>query len=181
MPIEVEVKLRLESIEELEYLLVEKKAQLLKIVTQRDIYFTHPARDFSNTDEALRIRQEGEKTILTYKGPKFDKLSKTRLELEVQLEEAETIQQILQQLGFQPVLIIQKERRIYRYKQATISLDYIESLGAFLEIEQVIQEKEQYKNARNNLFGLLRELGLQPEKSIRKSYLELLLEQQKAK
>src|SRR5689334_1127969 len=54
-------------------------------IDQRDRYFNHPSRDFGQTDEALRLRQSGERNYITYKGPKIDVATKTRRELEVPL------------------------------------------------------------------------------------------------
>ncbi len=178
MPIEVEIKLKIESLSDVEFLLLEKKAHLQAIVSQRDIYFTHPERDFGRTDEALRIREEGDKCFLTYKGPKLDLQSKTRLELETIINDAATMTQILEKLGFQQLLVVQKERRIYQLERATISLDILESLGTYLEIEQVIDNEEEYETIREQLFDLLITLGLNPEENIRESYLELLLKKQ---
>ncbi|MHA1630591.1 MAG: class IV adenylate cyclase [Candidatus Heimdallarchaeota archaeon] len=178
MPIEVEIKLKIESLSDVEFLLLEKKAHLQAIVSQRDIYFAHPERDFGRTDEALRIREEGDKCLLTYKGPKLDLQSKTRLELETIINDALTMGQILEKLGFQQMLVVQKERRIYQLGQITIALDILESLGTFLEIEQIIDNEEEYETIREQLFDFLTTLGLNPEENIRKSYLELLLEKQ---
>ncbi len=49
--------------------------------TEIDTYYAHPSRDFAQTDEALRIRQIGSATWITYKGPKGDRTTKTRREI----------------------------------------------------------------------------------------------------
>ena len=54
-----------------------------------DRYFNHPARDFAETDEALRIRRIGPVNRITYKGPRVDTVTKTRQELELPLVEGE--------------------------------------------------------------------------------------------
>ena len=46
-----------------------------------DHYFNGHDRDFHQTDEAFRIRRMGEKNFLTYKGPKRDTDTKTRIEI----------------------------------------------------------------------------------------------------
>src|SRR4029079_17138635 len=53
---------------------------------QVDQYFAHPCRDFASTDEALRIRTTGGASFVTYKGPKVDKTTKTRREIELPLD-----------------------------------------------------------------------------------------------
>ena len=49
---------------------------------QVDTYFSHPARDFAATDEALRIRSIDQENFVTYKGPKLDATTKTRREID---------------------------------------------------------------------------------------------------
>ena len=56
---------------------IESRLQALGVVArepveQHDTYFAHPARDFSKTDEALRLRRVGSERYITYKGPKIE-------------------------------------------------------------------------------------------------------------
>ncbi|CAB49297.1 class IV adenylate cyclase [Pyrococcus abyssi] len=144
-----------------------------------DIYYQHPCRDFSKTDEALRIRIKRfnghHEVFLTYKGPKLDKRSKTRLEIEVEIQDTEKYFQLLQNLGFREVLRIVKTReKYYVDKGITITLDEVEGLGKFIEIETLVKEKEEIPRTVEKLEGILRNLGV--ERFERKSYLELLLE-----
>ena len=67
MPVEVEVKIKVDDFEDIEYKLLERGALLEEIVMQRDHYFQHPSKDFNKTDEALRIREDGDRFYLTYK------------------------------------------------------------------------------------------------------------------
>ncbi|HEV8061251.1 MAG TPA: class IV adenylate cyclase [Gemmataceae bacterium] len=154
-------------------------------VTERqesDRYFNAPDRDFRQTDEALRIREVGSAVKLTYKGPKRDLLTKTRTEIEVPLvgEEgaAESMAQVLTSLGYRPVGSVRKSRRVYRLVlaefTAEICLDSIAGLGAYVELEIVVDE-EQVDGAREALLRLAEKLGLSnPE---RRSYLQLALSQ----
>jgi hypothetical protein len=76
-------------------------------VTQVDQYFNHPARDFAQTDEALRLRRVGEVNFITYKGPKLDAITKSRHEIELPLPSGDAaatgFAELLTTLGFQPV------------------------------------------------------------------------------
>ncbi|HUT82025.1 MAG TPA: class IV adenylate cyclase [Candidatus Bathyarchaeia archaeon] len=175
MTTEVEVKLAINDPEELEYSLVEKGAQLEEIVIQRDHYYVHPTRDFGKTDEALRIREEGEKFYLTYKGPKIDSKSKTREEIETEISDYIQMNKILEKMGFQKAIIIIKERKIYKFEGVKFCLDQIDALGSFLEVEKVIDDKEEYIEVQKNLFEKIRLFGLNPEENIRDSYMELVL------
>ncbi len=175
MTIEVEVKLAINDLEELEYSLVEKGAQLEEMVKQKDHYYIHPSRNFGKTDEALRIREEGEKIFLTYKGPKIDSKSKTRVEIETEISSYYEMNLILEKLGFQIAIIIEKERKIYNFDGAKFCLDQVETIGSFLEVEQVIENDKEYAQIQQKLFDKIRLFNLNPEENIRDSYMEMIL------
>ena len=179
MSVEVEVKLKVDDFEEIEFKLLESGALLEEMVMQRDHYFQHPSKDFNETDEALRIREDGDRFYLTYKGPKFDPKSKTRVELNTEISNVENITHTLEQLGFKKVGIISKERKIYLYNNMQFCLDNVASVGLYVEVEKMIHDKSNFEKERDLIFKTMKELGLNPEKNERKSYLELLLEKQK--
>src|SRR5215471_11347378 len=101
---EVEQKHRVEDKAELIARLQERGGTLEKPIKQSDQYFAHPCRDFAKTDEALRIRVVGDKSFVTYKGPKLDKTTKTRREIELPLDsgdhDGERFASLLAALGF---------------------------------------------------------------------------------
>jgi adenylate cyclase, class 2 len=143
---------------------------------QRDVYYSHPDRDFGLTDEALRLRVENDLTLVTYKGPKLDKGSKTREELEVSLGNPETFALILERLGFKPVMRISKQRRIYGIRGVSVCLDRVEGLGDYVEFEF---EGEDLEEGRSRILGLMKELDV--EGNERRSYLELIMEKERKK
>jgi adenylate cyclase class 2 len=148
---------------------------------QTDHYFNHPARDFSQTDEALRIRQVDGRALITYKGPKIDRLTKTRREIELPLgsgaDTAEQFSELLVALGFVPVAQVHKHRRTFELDwqghSVEVALDDVSELGHFVELELSATE-ETLEAARAALASLASRLELAA--SERRSYLELLLE-----
>jgi adenylate cyclase class 2 len=134
---------------------------------QEDLYFSHPGRDLSETDEALRIRRVGDLYYLTYKGPKLDSVSKTRRELEARVDEG--IKGILQSLGFSPVAKVRKTRRVFERGGTSLMIDDVEGLGKFVELESASGDRASVRD----LLSILESLGLVSET---RSYLELLLE-----
>jgi len=165
--IEVEVKGRVseEQMERVRDLISDWN--LLGEEIQDDTYFSHPLRDFNESDEALRIRIVGDNHTLTYKGPKLDSVSKTREELEVPT--SPEMEGILERLGFRPVARIRKTRRNYRREGMVLSIDDVENLGTFIEIEADSNSPE---DARG-LLEIFDSLDLESET---RSYLELFLE-----
>jgi adenylate cyclase class 2 len=158
-------------------------------IDQVDRYFSHPCRDFARTDEALRLRQDGDGVVITWKGPRIDATTKTRREIELPLflepakggdAAASTIAEwteLLEALGFRPVATVAKRRRPARVHwqgmEVDVALDSVAGVGEYLELELQASEAE-VPQARACLESLAHELGCgNPE---RRSYLELLLE-----
>lgn len=180
--IEVEVKAWVkdekkldEIVERISHMSVLKREECV----QRDIYFSHPSRNFLLTDEALRLRIEDGKCELTYKGPKIDPISKTRVEITVKVDSCEKTIELLRRLGFSDVMEVFKERRIfvllYGGRTVRLSLDRVKDLGTFVELECETERETEIEQARNLLFSLLEHLGIPREHTERRSYLELLL------
>ena len=100
--IEVEVKAKINSFDEMRKKLDEIGAIKTKTEHQEDRYFNSPVKDFAQTDEALRIREtksdEKHNLFITYKGPKIDAKSKTRQEVEMEIEDADKCSKILWKL-----------------------------------------------------------------------------------
>jgi adenylate cyclase class 2 len=137
-------------------------------VIENDIYFNHPCRDFATTDEALRIRIIDKKNILTYKGPKIGKKTKTRFEEEVPFDHLESMKIVLLRLGFTVVDEVAKTREIYCINDIDICVDEVVNVGNFVELEKMGERKEEIEE---ELFTLAKELGLHRFET--RSYLEL--------
>lgn len=174
---EVELKVRADR-DAVEATLEAEGAKPLGSVTQLDTYYDAPMRDFAATDEALRIRREhadGETTKLTYKGPLIDETSKTREEHETTVEDADALIATLGALGFDAVATVEKHRERFEFDGYTVTLDRVEDLGEFVEVETEAHE-EGIDDAREGVRATLEDLDLDPEGGIRTSYLELLLD-----
>ena len=175
--IEVEVKAKIENFIDMKKKLENLGAIKSKKEFQEDIYFNSPIVDFANTDEALRIRttkENDDKNIfITYKGPKIDSKSKTREEIEIAIEDSEKCSKIFQHLGFTKVRSVKKNRQYYNYKNFEISLDDVEGLDPYMEIEIALDDGSDYIQAQEKIFKLFSELGIE-DGFERTSYLELL-------
>lgn len=149
--------------------------------TQVDTYFDHPERSFHDTDEALRIRREHPANgtpegSVTYKGPVVDTESKTREEFETRVHDAAAMEWILIKLGFTRVAAVHKERDRYDVNGYVVTLDQVDDLGEFVEIETTGEEAD-IEALRAGAQDVVTALGLDPGDHIRASYLELLLEE----
>ena len=166
--IEVEVKVACNDLDELKIRLMERGARVIDEVAQEDVYLAHPCRDFGRSDEALRIRRSGEEWRLTYKGPKLDEETKTREEMEIGVDPK--VRSILEKVGFEEVMTVRKSRIVLMLDAIEVSLDRVEGLGNFVELEY---KGKSVEAGRRLIFQTMEMLDL--EGSERRSYLELLL------
>ncbi|MEE0941810.1 class IV adenylate cyclase [Methanobrevibacter sp.] len=171
--IEVEVKAKIDSFEEMEKRLENLGALKSKKEFQEDIYFASPIVDFAQTDEALRIRTTNNNIFITYKGPKLNKDAKTRKEVEMSIESAGKAKDIFEEIGFKEVRTVRKNRQYYTYENFEISLDDVEGLNPYMEIEISLEDGNDYDDAQKSIFELFEKLGI-TEGFERTSYLELL-------
>jgi adenylate cyclase, class 2 len=180
MHFEVEQKHRVDDKRALVAKFTKRGASLGEAVVQSDQYFSHPARDFARTDEALRIRTVGPASFVTYKGPKLDATTKTRRELELPLARSDAdgsqFAELLLALGFAPVATVRKRRQEFHVahdgRDVEGALDEVDGVGMYVELE-LMTEEAGLESAKATIAALANELELGP--SERRSYLELLL------
>jgi len=171
--LEIELKVRTDDLGGVRAKLREKGARFLHRLHEHDVYYNAPHRNFAETDEALRIRYSEGKPVVTYKGAKLSGLGlKAREELNTAVESGDVFEEILSRLGFVPAAAVNKWRETYTLSPATITLDEVEGLGTFVEIE-VISEGDRSESLAI-VSRIKKELGLTGE-PILSSYLELIL------
>ena len=151
---------------------------------QRDVYYDAPHRAFAETDEALRIRHEtaspeesaDASTRLTYKGPRLDTASKTRVEHESAVADADELADILECLGFEPAATVEKRREYWTLDGFTVTLDAVANVGEFVEIERTVNDEDAIDETREAAVETLERLGLDVDDQVTTSYLGLLLD-----
>ena len=108
----------------------------------------------------LRLRRYGRRHILTFKGPAvYRGPVKERPEYEVEIEDAEMMLEILDQLGLQVVARYEKDREMWLVDEILVVLDHT-PMGDFVEVE----------GPRERLPAAVRSLGLDPSTAVRDSY-----------
>ena len=184
---EVEVKLPINNEKTIEHAILKAGGKRLNSENQSDMYYDHPCRSFSQTDESIRIRARepaNDQPLppskyapieLTYKGPKVDKITKTRLEYTSGINDFNAITSILQHTGFKLVATIKKHRVFFDIDGITVSIDSVEGVGTFIEIELIAKGEKEMQGARDRILSLVKHLDLDPKRMVRESYLELYL------
>ena len=176
--LEVELKVKVPSLDPVRKRLLERGAECSGRIHEHDIYYNAPHRDFGITDEAVRVRYTNDHAVVTYKGPKTRKSGlKAREELNTAVGSGIVLEQMLDRLGFTRTAEVDKWRENYRLFDAAISLDEVEELGTFVEIEILAEHDESDATAR--IEKTAKEIGVCGE-PILASYLELLLSKRSA-
>jgi adenylate cyclase class 2 len=139
MCIEIEAKLKVDSLMEVEQKLAGLGAKFLAEQAQTDYFFDDADASLSTTDRCLRLRRQSvdgcERFFLTYKGAKEKSNFKKRQEIEIEITQADSTQKLLLALGYEEVLVIEKRRSLWRLGGCSVALDQLPLLGDFVEIE----------------------------------------------
>jgi adenylate cyclase class 2 len=183
--LEVEIKFAIVDFAPIESALAARNIKLAPPRRDADQYFNAPDRDFARTDEAFRIRSIGARNFVTYKGPKLDRTTKTRLEIEVPLGDGESVAadfgRLLTSLGYRSVAVVRKTRRVAEFERdgftMHLTLDEVDGVGRYAELE-IVAPEERAEAAKAAVWAAAAEFGLTHLE--RRSYLQLLMEKQGA-
>jgi len=163
MPLNLELKIKVEShtklINALRRINTEKKG----ILKQKDIYY-------KTKNGLLKLRVEGNNfTLIKYlrdeKGKRWSNYELLRLE-------GKNPEKYLNDV-FDVETVVEKKRILYLYKNTRIHLDEVKGLGKFLELETLLVSTR--KDAEKRFREIIKLLGLDLFKQIRKSYKLLML------
>ena len=180
--IEIEIKIEVQqgTFESFRSFLKEH-ARFIKDSFQSDEYFTPIHRNFLNPYypfEWLSIRERNNKVILNYKHwyPENQEKSTHCDEYEVELSSYDNISRIFEALNIKSLCKVIKKREIFNYNdEFEVSLDIVEELGWFIEIE-VKKDFGSIEVANQKLLEFATQMGLDTTKRNFRGYPYLLLE-----
>jgi len=169
---EIEAKLKVDSLPEIESRLERLGAEFIAEQLQMDTHFDDASVTLKNADRCLRLRRQivGGKTrfLLTYKGAKEKSNFKKRQEIEVEIMDADSTEKLLSALGYEGKLSVEKKRRLWKLGGCEVALDQLKVLGDFVEIEG--PDDKQIAHVQENL-------GLADLPHIPKSYASMIMEE----
>jgi adenylate cyclase class 2 len=169
MHIEIEAKLKVDSLQEIAEKLDSLGAEFRQEQLQIDNYFDDANTTFKKSDRCLRLRRQlvgkSERFFLTYKGAKEKSEFKKRQEVEIEVEDGDSAEKLLLLLGYNKAMVFEKRRRIWQFGGCEIALDELPLLGSFVEIEGRDDEK---------IADVQRNLGLSALPPILESYASLM-------
>jgi len=185
---EIEIKLPLKNLGEVAKFL-DKHGEFSYENHQIDTYYddnnlTWTGRLDGKTpiDFWLRVREEGEKSSLNFKN--YTCLRRADVsscaEFESDIAKPNDVKNILQELNYQVIAIVDKIRRAYKFHDCEIALDSVENLGDFIEIEYYGTE-ENVNEICDLLNSVRKEIGAKTGSQDNLGYPYLLMRQNRAK
>ena len=131
---EIEVKILEIDPEKIRQTLKENGAKLVKKVFQRNILC---GNDYTReNDIVVRIREEGEETIITVKTKKMIvNEHKVRNEIEAKTVNREQAKKLFEELGYKKNYIIEVKREYYSFENCSVEIVELPKTPIFLEIE----------------------------------------------
>ncbi len=169
MPIEIEAKLRVDSLTRTAKKLNALGAKFLKALVQRDYYLDDAKTGLTRTDRCLRLREEftakTRRAVLAYKGARQKGRFKKRLEVQTEISDAKSVRKMLASIGYAEMLVYEKKRQLWVYGGCEICLDELPLLGKYVEIES---------SSVRRIAKVQKSLGLSDLPHIRESYAALM-------
>lgn len=139
MPIEIEAKLKVDSLQEVKHKLTDLGAEFIAEQRQVDCYFDDADMTLTRADRGFRLRRQtvggNEKFFLTYKGAKEKSEFKQREEIEIEIKDTDSTEKMLSAIGYEKILVFEKKRIAWQFGECEIALDELPLLGGFVEIE----------------------------------------------
>lgn len=171
MKVEIEAKLRLGNVAELEQRLKKLNAKRVAEMLETNIFVDTRENRLKAGDRGLRVRVveiagKQEQVIITFKGPRSVGRLKSRREIETNVDSAEAALSLLSELGYHEAIRFEKRRKRYMLDGCTIELDEMPYLGHYLEIEGPDDA---------TILSVREKLGMSSQPLIHSSYVAMLL------
>lgn len=160
---EIEVKLKVDNLAVLATKLQEQGCELSEPIQQHDVIYSQKMGDkeFISAKEGdilIRIRHLPHSVELNLKQQRSNEMD--NLEYETEISNPKAVHDILEKLGWFPVIEVKKTRRKGLFKSYEICLDQVQDLGNFVELEKLTDDDADPNKVRDELFQALESLGL---------------------
>ncbi len=165
-PLEREVKLRFENVEAARAAVMATGATPVHgRRLQEDSLLDTAAEDLRRRRSALRVRVDGGRSLLTFKGPVQPARMKVREELETVVSDGHLLLRMFEELGFRVWFRYQKYREEFSLDDCIVAIDET-PVGVFVEIE----------GGEAGIDGVAQRLGRGPADYVLESYRGLFVQ-----
>jgi len=131
--------------------------------SQKDTYYLPPNKNFLDANpisEWLRLRESSSKFTITYKKwhNTQGKNAVSCDEFETKIDDLSALKNILANLDFKAIIVVDKLRRSWQHNQTEISIDEVKDLGDFIELEAK-GDFSSVTEAERHMKNILKQLG----------------------
>ena len=170
---EIEIKLRVKSLEDVEQKLASKGCVLSEPISQHNVIYSlkNSTEEFESAKEGdiiIRIRHLTDHAQLNLKQQCSGEMD--NLEYETGINNPGETHKILQTLGWHPVVEVKKIRRKGKLGEYEVCLDRVEELGDFIELEKLTEDNANPEEVKEELFKQLESLGFSRNDEETKGY-----------
>lgn len=168
---EIEVKVKVENLDEVIKKLEEKGCSISESITQQDYVFISPEVSYDDMkfgDNFLRVRVTPKGSYFTLKQKQKNELD--CIEEETDISDPESMKKALEIIGYKEAVRIFKTRRTTKYDGLEICLDEVDELGTFVEAEKITDEKQDAEKVQEELLEFLTQFGIKKEDRVENGY-----------
>ncbi|XP_058805340.1 uncharacterized protein LOC131672252 isoform X1 [Phymastichus coffea] len=172
----VEIKAKVDNIDEVEKKAIELSDTPLKVINQHDIFFHIPVKQATNGGR-LKLREFEDDTgeLIYYErpdiqGPKLSNYTKVYLDSDRRKNLREVLTQSNGILG-----TVEKTRHLYLVGQTRIHIDRVLGLGNFMELEVALDYGDDPAKGEEIAKKLMKELGVSDSSLLSGAYLDMVL------
>jgi adenylate cyclase class 2 len=178
--VEIEVRFSLKNTDAVAGFLNANAEPVSGEVVQTDSYFTPQHRNFLGVKfpfEWLRLRETERGCSVTYKHFHPENVEKTDYcdEFETGVENIGALRKIFDALNFRVLVVVEKRRRRWAFRNTDVAIDDVKGLGSFIEVE-ALESFEDPKEGRKHLYSVLGDLGAEVGNEELHGYPYMLLE-----
>jgi predicted adenylyl cyclase CyaB len=163
----IEIKCRCADLEKVCQKAKKLGAEDKGLLRQRDTFF-------QGVKARIKLREVGEKAELISYRRKDAPEARASDYVVIPVADPEAMRAVLDH-GLGEKGVVKKVRHLFLYRHTRIHLDEVEGLGSFVELETVLSDIDETEG-RKELSEVAEALGLRPEDSLAKPYVELLVE-----
>ena len=171
---EIEVKAKVEDLEETKKKLLELGAEFTGSEQQDDSYFKPKGKEMEEQGPGsfiVRIRKEKEGSFLTIK--EMTDRSGVWKEYETTVGNAEETRKMVEVMGYSHIFDINKAREFGQLNGINLCIDDVKQLGKYLELEI---HGEDADDAKKKMLELFSKLGIKEEQIEHRGYARIISE-----
>ncbi|MEU8311304.1 CYTH domain-containing protein [Micromonospora sp. NPDC049033] len=158
---EVEAKYRVDDLQELITALARRQVVLTEPSVQDDQAYAPAGWSYGMSKVGVpfaRLRTQDGRHLFTVKKPIDNEMA--CLEHECVIFDRDAMHAALGTMGWVPTVRIVKQRRTGDWDGATVCVDVVDGLGAFVEVERVVSSQRSGEQVQHELDAMIRSLGV---------------------